>query len=50
MEPKRHRIFGMTMTELLCVIAIISILVAIYLGAITKAFVYVTKFLVFLGK
>ena len=40
----------MTAMELLCVIAIISILAAIYLGAITKAFVHVKKFLVFLGK
>jgi prepilin-type N-terminal cleavage/methylation domain-containing protein len=50
MALKRHRIFGMTAMELLCVIAIISILAAIYLGAITKAFVHVKKFLVFLGK
>ena len=45
MAPKRHRIFGMTMMELLCVIAIISILAAIYLAAIAKAFVHVKKFL-----
>ena len=33
------------MMELLCVIAIISILAAIYLGAVAKAFVHVKKFL-----
>ncbi|HLX70845.1 MAG TPA: prepilin-type N-terminal cleavage/methylation domain-containing protein [Verrucomicrobiae bacterium] len=50
MAPKRHRIFGMTMMELLCVIAIISILAALYLGVIAKAFVHAKKFLDFLGK
>jgi prepilin-type N-terminal cleavage/methylation domain-containing protein len=33
------------MMELLCVIAIISILAALYLGAIAKAFLHVTGFL-----
>jgi prepilin-type N-terminal cleavage/methylation domain-containing protein len=33
------------MTELLCVMAIISILAAMYLGVIAKAFVHVKKFL-----
>ncbi len=50
MAPKRHWIIGMTMMELLCVIAIISILAAVYLGAIAKALVHVKKFLDFLGK
>jgi prepilin-type N-terminal cleavage/methylation domain-containing protein len=34
---------GWTLTELLCVIAIISILLAIYLGVIAKAFLHVKK-------
>ena len=50
MAPERNRIFGMTVMELLCVIAIISILAAIYLGAMATAFVHVKKFLDFLGK
>jgi len=36
---------GLTLTELLCVMAIIAILVAIYLGAIAKAFIHVKKVL-----
>ncbi len=36
---------GWTLTELLCVIAVISILVAIYLGVIAKAFIHVKKIL-----
>jgi prepilin-type N-terminal cleavage/methylation domain-containing protein len=36
---------GMSLTELLVVIAIITILAALYLGAITKAFVRIKKFL-----
>ena len=36
---------GLTLTELLCVILIISILAALYLGAITHACVRVKKFL-----
>jgi len=35
----------MTLTELLCVIAIISILAAFYLGGIANAFVHIKKFL-----
>jgi len=34
---------GWTLTELLCVIVIISILLAIYLGVIAKAFLHVKK-------
>lgn len=40
----------MTVMELLCVIAIISILAAIYLGAVARAFVHVKTFLDFPGK
>jgi prepilin-type N-terminal cleavage/methylation domain-containing protein len=36
---------GMSLTELLCVIAIIAILASLYLGAIAKAFVRIKKFL-----
>lgn len=35
----------MSLIELLCVIAIIGILLALYLGPIAKAFVHVKKFL-----
>ena len=35
----------MTLTELLCVIAIISILAALYLGGVAKAFVNIKRFL-----
>jgi prepilin-type N-terminal cleavage/methylation domain-containing protein len=34
---------GLTLIELMCVIAIIAILAAFYLGAISKAFVHVKK-------
>ena len=36
---------GVTLIELLCVILIISILAALYLGAISKAFIRVKEFL-----
>jgi prepilin-type N-terminal cleavage/methylation domain-containing protein len=36
---------GLTLIELLCVIAIIAILAAFYLGAVSRAFVHVKKFL-----
>ena len=42
---KISRTTGWTLTELLCVIAIIGILLALYLGAIGKAFVHVKNFL-----
>ena len=42
---RKRRVLGMTMMELLRVFAIISILAAIYLAVITKAFVHVKKFL-----
>jgi len=36
---------GMSLTELLCVMAIIAILASLYLGAIVRAFVRIKKFL-----
>jgi prepilin-type N-terminal cleavage/methylation domain-containing protein len=42
-EQRRTR--GLTLIELLCVIAIIAILAAFYLGAVSKAFVHVKKVL-----
>ena len=36
---------GMSLIELLCVIAIILILAAMYLGSISKAFIHVKKVL-----
>jgi len=35
----------MSMVELLCVIAIISVLVAVYVSVIARAFLHVKKFL-----
>jgi len=45
MTPIHQRNGGWTLTELLCVMAIISILAAMYLGVIAKAFIHVKKFL-----
>ena len=45
MEKAKHQKAGLSMIELLCVIAIIAILLALYLGPISKAFVHVKKFL-----
>jgi len=42
MKPRNS---GFSLIELLCVIAIISILAAMYFGAIAKAFVHVKKIL-----
>ena len=42
-EPHRKR--GLTLMELLCVIAIIAILAVMYLGALCKGFVHVKKVL-----
>jgi len=39
--PRQHRKHALTLIELLCVIAIICILMAMYLGPISKAFVRV---------
>ena len=41
--PQRTK--GWSLTELLCVIAIIAILSSMYLGALARAFVHVKKFL-----
>jgi prepilin-type N-terminal cleavage/methylation domain-containing protein len=45
MMRMRKQLAGLTLTELLCVIAIIAILASMYLGAIAKAFARVVKFL-----
>jgi len=41
----RKRLAGITLTELVCVIAIIAILASTYVGVIVRAFVRVVKFL-----
>ena len=45
MTPTPQRASSWSLTELLCVMAIISILAAMYLGVIAKAFIHVKKFL-----
>ncbi len=45
MTRLRKRIAGLSLTELVCVIAIIAILASLYIGVITKAFARVVKFL-----
>lgn len=45
MLKNTNRKSGMSLTELLCVIAIIAILASLYLGVIAKAFVRIKKFL-----
>jgi prepilin-type N-terminal cleavage/methylation domain-containing protein len=45
MARKQQQVSGVTLTELLCVIAIISILLAFSMGPIIKAFIHVKKFL-----
>ncbi|HZV34235.1 MAG TPA: prepilin-type N-terminal cleavage/methylation domain-containing protein [Verrucomicrobiae bacterium] len=46
-HPKKQnpKIAGVNMIELLCVIAIVAILAALYLPALARAFVRVKKFL-----
>ncbi len=45
MKRIQKRLAGLTLTELLCVMAVITILAAMYLGAVIRAFVRVKKFL-----
>jgi prepilin-type N-terminal cleavage/methylation domain-containing protein len=45
MENPKRRKCGMSLIELLCVKAIIAILLALYLGPMSKAFVHVKKVL-----
>ena len=42
-EPAGTRKHGLTLIELLCVIAIIGILAAMYFGVLSKVFVHVKK-------
>jgi prepilin-type N-terminal cleavage/methylation domain-containing protein len=44
MDQRQRRVAGLTLTELLCVIAIILILAALYLPAIAKAYHRVRTF------
>ena len=44
-EPNPRRLAGVTLTELLCVMAIILILMALYLPAIARAYTRVRHFL-----
>jgi prepilin-type N-terminal cleavage/methylation domain-containing protein len=45
-QPKiRKGLAGLTLTELVCVIAIMAIIASLYLGAIIRAFTRVVKFL-----
>jgi prepilin-type N-terminal cleavage/methylation domain-containing protein len=44
MKLRRHSERGYTMIELLCVMGIIGILAGLYIGAIAKAFIHITKF------
>ncbi len=45
MKLRTNQRSGVTLTELLCVIAILAILAALYLPAIAHAYVRVKKFL-----
>jgi len=45
MRRIRKRLAGLTLTELVCVIAIITILASMYIGVIVRAFVRVVRFL-----
>ena len=44
-----RKVAGVTLLELLCVMVIIAILAAFYLGAISRAFLHVKNFLSFLA-
>lgn len=43
MRIKWHGRHGLTLMEILCVIAIIAVLAAMYFGAISRTFVHVEK-------
>ena len=45
MDQRRRRQAGLTLTELVCVMAIILILTALYLPAIAKAYKRIVTFL-----
>jgi prepilin-type N-terminal cleavage/methylation domain-containing protein len=45
MNQRQRRTAGLTLTELLCVIAILMILAALYLPAIARAFKRIVTFL-----
>jgi prepilin-type N-terminal cleavage/methylation domain-containing protein len=45
MDPRRKRQAGLTLTELLCVIAILLILAGLYLPAIARAYKRIVTFL-----
>ncbi len=45
MRPRPNKTRGLTVTELLCVMAIIAILSAFYLPTLARVFVKVKKFL-----
>jgi prepilin-type N-terminal cleavage/methylation domain-containing protein len=45
MKNIRKRLAGLTLTELLCVMAILTVLASLYLGAIIRAFTRVVHFL-----
>jgi prepilin-type N-terminal cleavage/methylation domain-containing protein len=45
MKPALNRRMGVTLAEMLCVIAIIAILAALYLPAIARAFLRIRHFL-----
>ncbi len=48
-RPRRRWSMAVTLIELLCVIAVIGILAALYLGVISKVFVKIKHFLGGLG-